>query len=78
MLFPKACRHLSVCLQADEGFVTEEGIAGSRLANGEHGGAPAQIAATALQPGMSRKARTIAPASWPLFAPGGTCKSTTG
>src|SRR5262249_45680052 len=39
---------------------------------------PAQIAATPLQPGMSRKARTIAPESWPLFAPRGTFKSTTG
>src|ERR1700757_4899584 len=39
---------------------------------------PAQIAATPLQPDMSHKARTIAPASWPLFARRGTCKSTTG
>src|SRR5215472_3201173 len=39
---------------------------------------PPQIAATSLQPGISRNARTIAPASWPFFAPRGTRKSTTG
>jgi len=53
-------------------------ISANRGGERKHRGPPGQIAAIRLQPGMSRNARTIAPASWPRFAPRGTCKSTSG